>query len=295
MERHERNGPDMRILLWSHSAELDAQLSPLLTSAGHVLFRENDLSGLAAAARREEPFLIVLIPGGEDSRVLATVEELAGHPDTRWTPLLLLAGPETPKPFLRTLLEAGASALITLDGDLDLLRARLVALERTVLQVAALRSARLTDEGTGFYHKSFLLDQLEVFCRKQRRDGVTFCLLFLELRGHEDAVHKAAVELAQTIRGADLFGRWEGGLFAVLLPASQTPQASLLSQRFESILEPHPVEARAGLAVSGQGVVESEALIESALNALDSAWQTDAPLLWTWDDLAGSGQPLSAQ
>lgn len=285
----------MRILLWSHSAEIDAQLSPLLTSAGHVLFRENDLAALASAARREEPFLIVMLPGPEDPKVLATVEELANHPDTRWTPLLLIAPPETPRSFLRSLLEAGASALITLDGDLELLRARLVALERTVLQVAALRAARLTDEGTGFYHKSFLLDQLEVYCRKQRRDGVTFCLLFLELRGSEDAVHKAAVELAQTVRGADLFGRWEGGLFAVLLPASQTQQACLLSQRFEGILSGHDVEARAGLAVSGQGSVESEAVIESALNALDAAWETPSPLLWAWNEQTGIGHPLNAE
>ncbi len=286
--------PRMRILLWSHNTESEARISPTLASAGHVLFRETSLGALPPAARREEPHLVVLLPGTIDAGLRQAVKDLAGHPDTRWTPILLLASPEVDRSFLRELLEDGASALITLDDDEELLRARLVAVERTVSQVATLRSARLTDEGTGFYHKSFLLDQLEVFCRKQRRDGVTFCLLFAELRGSEEAVHKAAVELAQTIRGADLFGRWEGGLFAVLLPASGLAQADLLGQRFASILSHHAVEARCGLAVSGQGSVESEALIESALNALDSAWQASAPLLWTWDEQAGSGIPSSA-
>lgn len=284
----------MRILLWSHNTESESRISPILASAGHVLFRESNLEALPAAARREEPYLVVLLPSESEEGVRRTVKELAGHPDTRWTPILLIASPEVNRSFLRELLEEGASALITLDDDEELLRARLIAMERTVLQVATLRSARLTDEGTGFYHKSFLLDQLEVFCRKQRRDGVNFCLLFAELRGADEAVHKAAVELAQTVRGADLFGRWEGGLFAVLLPASGLVQANLLGQRFASILSHHQVEARCGLAVSGQGPVESEALIESALNALDSAWQASTPWLWSWDEQTGSGVPSGA-
>lgn len=281
----------MRILLWSHNTESESRISPILASAGHVLFRETSLESLPTAARREEPHLVVLLPGTVDDEVRQAVKDLAEHPDTRWTPILLLASPKVERSYLRTLLEEGASALITLDDDEELLRARLIAMERTVLQVATLRSARLTDEGTGFYHKSFLLDQLEVFCRKQRRDGVDFCLLFVELRGGEEAVHKAAVELAQTVRGADLFGRWEGGLFAVLLPASGLPQAHLLSQRFASILSAHSVPARCGLAVSGQVPVESEALIESALNALDSAWRSESPMLWTWDEQSGAGIP----
>lgn len=284
----------MRILLWSHNTRSEAHVSPFLASAGHVLFRESALSELPPSARREEPQLVVLVPGSSDRAVLEVVDELSSHPETRWTPILLLASPEVDRGFLAELLMQGASALITLDDDEQLLRARLVALQRTVSQVATLRSARLTDEGTGFYHKSFLLDQLELFCRKQRRDGASFCLLFVELRGAEETVHKAAVELAQTVRGADLFGRWEGGLFAVLLPASGQPQANLLGQRFASIVGHHSLEARFGLAVSGDGLVESEALIENALNALDSAWQASAPLLWSWDEQSGAGIPATA-
>lgn len=283
----------MRILLWSHNTQLEARVSPFLASAGHVLFRDSNLAELPQSARREEPHLIVLVPQASDSALSETIAELSSHPDTRWTPILLLASPEVERAFLAELLTQGASALITLDDDEQLLRARLIALQRTVAQVATLRSTRLTDEGTGFYHKSFLLDQLELFCRKQRRDGVSFCLLFVELRGAEDTVHKIAVELAQTVRGADLFGRWEGGLFAVLLPASGHPQAKLLGHRFASIVGRHSIEARFGLAVSGEGVVESEALIENALNALDSAWQANTPLLWSWDEQSGAGIPAT--
>lgn len=256
-----------------------------------MLFRESDGANLLAAARREQPFLIVVAASTADPGVLGSVNELASHPDTRWTPVVLLAQADTDRTFLKALLEAGASALITLDHDNELLQARLAALERSVLQVANLRSIRFTDEQTGFYHQTFLQDQLQMLCRKQLRDGVAFCLIFLELRGPEHNVHKAALHLAATIRGADLFGRWENDLFAVLLPSSTEEQARLLANRFENILKEEPIEARAALVVSSQGTVESEALLESATNTLDSAWQQPGPLLWMWDENEGAGRP----
>jgi GGDEF domain-containing protein len=258
-----------------------------------VLFRETDGASLLGAARREQPFLIVLAPQLWDEAVLTSVTALASHPDTRWTPVLLLASTQSDRSFLKALLEAGASALITLDQDDDLLHARLAALERSVLQVANLRSARFTDEQTGFYYKTFLEDQLKVFCRKQLRDGVAFCLIFLELRGSEENVQKAALHLAATVRGADLFGRWEDGLFAVLLPASGEEQARLLAGRFEKILEKEPLQARAALVVSSRCTVEPEALVESATNTLDAAWSQPRPLLWMWSERDGQGIPAA--
>lgn len=259
-----------------------------------MLFREAEGANLLAAARREHPFLIVVVAADRNESILHSVSALASHPDTRWTPVLLMAESGADRGFLKDLLEAGAAALITLDQDTDLLHARLGALERSVLQVANLRSARFTDEQTGFYHKTFLEDQLKVFCRKQLRDGVAFCLMFVELRGSDEDVHKAALGLAATVRGADLFGRWENDVFAVLLPASGEEQARLLGSRFEKILDSQPLQARAGLVVSSQCTVESEALVESANNTLDSAWQGNGPFLWLWSEREGVGIPGAA-
>jgi GGDEF domain-containing protein len=237
----------------------------------------------------------VLAPGAPDEPLLQAVSSLASHPDTRWTPLLLLAEPQADRAFLASLLDAGAGALITLDQGTELFHARLRALERTVLQFANLRSARFLDEQTGFYHHTFLLDQLNVFCRKHLRDGVPFCLLFVELRGAEDQVHKAALHLAVTVRGADLFGRWENNVFAVLLPASGEEQGRLLASRFEQILQSEPLQARCALVASSHCTVEPEALIESANNTLDSAWDESGPLLWLWSEREGGGIPLLAE
>ncbi len=290
-----KGSEQLRILLWSHSGESETLISPILSSAGHVLFRASSSDSLLSDARREQPFLIVLAVRDRDPQLLTAVESLASHPDTRWTPILLLAQGDSDRGHLRALLEAGASALITLDQDTDLLHARLTALERSVLQVANLRSARFTDEQTGFYHKTFLEDQLKVYCRKQLRDGVAFCLMFLELRGTDENVHKAALHLAATVRGADLFGRWDNDLFAVLLPASGEEQARLLARRFEAILGKEPLQARAGLIVSSRCTVEPEALVESATNTLDSAWQSDSPFLWTWSESDGAGVPATKE
>lgn len=273
----------MRILLWSHEPGQDDEVSSWFSAAGHVLFRESDPAQLPSSARREQPFLIVLIPGPSDPALIEGVEQLVHHPETRWTPILLLATPASDPELLAQLLDAGASSLITPDEPRSLLPSRLRALERSALQVANLRSARFTDEQTGFYHQTFLLDQLHLLCRKQRRDGIAFCLLLLELRGDEDRVYRAALQLANTVRGADLFGRWEDQLFAVLLPASEEQQARWLADRFERMLGEHDLEARCALVTSHHGTVESEALLEAATNTLDASWSTPGPFLWLWD------------
>lgn len=273
----------MRILVWSHSQELDDQLTPLLVNGGNILFRESDPQSLLASARREEPALIALLPAAQSQGLTEPVRELASHPDTRWTPIVILGSGTESQGLVAELLENGVGTFICTEAPDTIVSAQLAALQRNALQLSALRSTRMTDEKTGFYHQAFLLDQLQVFCRKKRRDGVAFCLLFVELRGDEGEVRKIALNLNATVRGADLFGRWEDGLFAVLLPASQEAQARLLANRFESIVEPSGLQARAALVASENTTVESEALVEAALNTLDAAWQASEPFLWRWN------------
>ncbi len=274
----------MRILLWSDSSELVQRITPNLTAAGHLLFKESSIGGIVPAARQEQPLTIVLAPTTPADSITAVLHELSDHPETRWIPTILVAVQGCDPSFLRDLLEAGAAALINLDEEPDLFQAQLKAFERTALQVATLRSARFTDEETGFYHKTFLLDQLKVYCRKFRRDGLVFSLLFVEMRGPQETVQKIAVQMAATVRGADLFGFWENGLFAVLLPASGEEQAGLLAHRFRQILEQENGEARSSLVVAQVGLSEWEALVETALNTLDAAWQSEAPFLWISKD-----------
>lgn len=258
-----------------------------LVAGGHILFRESDPEKLLQAARQEDPALIAVLPSVDGPDLTAAVKSLALHPDTRWTPIAILADARSCQDQVVNLLGNGAGTFICSDSESVVREAQLTALKRNAQQLAALRSTRLTDEKTGFYHQSFLLDQLQVFCRKKMRDGVAFCLLFIELRGAEAEVRKIALNLNATVRGADLFGRWEDGLFAVLLPASQEAQARLLANRFESIVEPSDLQARAAMVASDNTTVETDALVEAALNTLDAAWQEQSPFLWRWD---GSSQ-----
>ena len=282
----------MKTLLWAHSDALDTQVSRLISATGTILFREQEPDNLLAAARREKPMLILLAPGPEPKTLVKTVEALATHPDTRWTPLVLLCDVAESKQELSSLLERGADAIIDCQNQEKLLQAEFRALHRGALRLATIRSTRLTDEKTGFYHQSFLLDQLQVLCRKKRRDGISFCILFLELKGDETEIHKAALSVSNTVRGADLFGRWESELFAVLLPSSQPTQAHLLAKRCLNLLSGQAVKSKAALVSSDSGPVEADRLIEAALNTLDQAWRGDG-FLWTWDGDRLDAQPQS--
>lgn len=280
----------MKVLLWTHNHALDTRASRLVSASGGIIFRAKDPGEVALLARREQPLCVMLGPGQEPELLEKQIEELASHPDTRWTPIVLLSDGNDDCPAYGSLLDRGAGTIIECSSDSPLLEAQFRALHRNALRLATLRSSRLTDEKTGFYHQTFLLDQLQVLCRKNRRDGISFCLLFLELKGREDDVHKAALGLSNTVRGADLFGRWESELFAVLLPSSQPTQARLLAKRCKAILEDHKLSARAALVSSDSAAVEAEALVEASLNCLDEAWNGEA-FLWIWDGSAKSARP----
>jgi GGDEF domain-containing protein len=272
----------LKALLWTHNSTIDSQVSELVSATGAILFRPQSKEDIASLARREQTMLVLLAPGEDSSGVQAAVEELASHPDTRWTPIVLISGDGEDCLSYSSLLDRGAAFIIDLSAKKKLLQAQFRALHRSTLRLATLRSARLTDEKTGFYHQSFLLDQLQVLCRKKRRDGISFCVLFLELRGPENEVHKAALNLSNTVRGADLFGRWEAELFAVLLPSSQPSQAHLLAKRCRRILSEAKIKARSALVSSDSLAVEAEALVEAALNTLDEAWNGEG-FLWAWN------------
>lgn len=281
----------MKVLLWTHNSELDARVSNLVSATGAIIFRAKSADELAGLARREQPLLVLLGPSDQPHSLQEAVQELANHPDTRWTPVVLLAENRQDLDKYDSLLDRGAGSIVYCDGDSDLLEAQFRALHRSALRLATLRNTRLTDEKTGFYHQNFLLDQLQVLCRKKRRDGASFCLLFLELKGDEESVYKAAQGLSNTVRGADLFGRWEADLFAVLLPSSGPKQARLLAGRCQAILAEHRMESRAALVSSESDVVEAEALVEAALNTLDEAWRGEE-FLWSWE---GSSQTAQAE
>jgi GGDEF domain-containing protein len=282
----------LKVLLWTHDSSLDSQVTKLVSQTGGIVFRARGVEELLDCSRREQPLLILLGPGSDPEELKHQVELLASHPDTRWIPIVVLDNEGLPEERLPGLLDRGAASVVNCGRSEALLEAQFRALHRTALRLASLRNTRLTDEKTGFYHQSFLLDQLQVLCRKNRRDGIPFCLLFLELRGQESEVHKAALNLSNTVRGADLFGRWEGDLFAVLLPSSQPTQALLLARRCLQILSELEVSSKAALISSDSAAVEAEALVENALNTLDEAWNGEH-FLWTWD--GESRQPVPCE
>lgn len=283
----------MKLLLWCPDADLDSQITPFLGGSGNLIFRENNALSLVETTRQQAPLLVVLATVEPNSDILTNLDSLTVHPETRWTPIIALVSEGTPTDFRVQLLERGVDTTISIDSPAEVVKAQLSAVKRAVLKQASLRLERLTDEQTGFYHQAFLKDQLQVMCRKQLRDGIDFCLLLVELRGSEEQVRKTALNLASTVRGADMFGRWEREIFAVLLPSSEKKQALLLSSRFDNILKSSEVQARSALVASDQNEVESDALIERALITLDSAWEATTSFLWEWSHESQQAKALS--
>ena len=132
------------------------------------------MDNLLDAARKELPMLILLGPGPAPKILEQTVEALASHPDTRWTPIVLLSDSRQSSPSYASLLDRGAESIIDCLKDTKLLQAEFRALHRSALRLVSVRSTRLTDEKTGFYHQSFLLDQLQVLCKKKAARWYSF-------------------------------------------------------------------------------------------------------------------------
>lgn len=285
----------MRIVHLTKQPGRGSWLTEQLSKLGGVLFPEPEAHELVSIARKEEPSCIIIdgLSGFQKDDLVESLRTLSQYPETRWVPTLLFLKPEDPNESAIDLLNSGATQVIRSQDPESLLIAQLSSFLRACQKLLNLRSSRMTDEQTGVYHRSFLEDQLEVLCRKQRRDGTEFCLLFLELQGDEQGAGRSTSRIAATVRGADLFGRWEGDIFAILLPASQPEHALELASRCQLLLEKEGMTARAALVCSASVPLESDGLVEAALNTLDQAWQEEKAFLWWWDGKSNTASPLT--
>ncbi len=282
----------MRILVCGEAnAELE-RLTQILHQAGAVSFLEPRADQIPTTACKEYPDGVLMLTAPESREGFRdALERLTEHPEGRWLPVAA-ACLERPTVADAALLDSGASLLVDLTDPPEIVEAILQAFLRSTQCLTALRSAQLTDSQTGFYHRNFLLDQLAHLCRKRSRDGADFCFLLFEFRGDDAAIAKSAAHLASTIRGADLFGRWEADYFATLLPSSTPSHAAELAARALATISSHGVEAKTGLAWSAECAAEPEAMLEAASNALDRGWQDDSAFLWRWRNDLQDAEPV---
>ncbi|MBI3874359.1 MAG: diguanylate cyclase, partial [Arcobacter sp.] len=105
------------------------------------------------------------------------------------------------------------------------------------------------DALTKIYNKSFLLDSLNISLEKTKRYGSVFSLVFLNIDNLKDVNNKhgflhgdmVVVEISkaidQHIRSCDIFARFCGEDFALILPETNIQKAQLLAENLRKMIE----------------------------------------------------------
>ncbi|MBW4056132.1 MAG: GGDEF domain-containing response regulator [Proteobacteria bacterium] len=174
------------------------------------------------------------------------------------TPIIVLTG-LSDESFGVDAVKSGAQDYLV-KGDLDgriLKRAMFYAVERKKLEIALKqtrdlfeRQARI-DYLTGIYNRLMFTELLEAELQRARRYGSDLSLIMFDLDhfkkvndtyGHNmgDHVLKEVAQLtSDSIRAHDIFTRWGGEEFMVLIPKTDQNQAGILAEKLRRLFEAH--------------------------------------------------------
>jgi two-component system cell cycle response regulator len=168
--------------------------------------------------------------------------------------------------------------------------------ELETLMIGNLSSAAHTDALTKIFNKGYLLEALEVEFKRARALHTELCLLYFDLDffkkvndgyGHDagDFVLKEFTALIRTshLRPKDIFARFGGEEFVVLLGNTSLKDATNLAERIRAAVESHafiyegkklPVTTSMGVAEMRADTENGQALMKTADKALYQAKQT---------------------
>ncbi|MSP81827.1 MAG: diguanylate cyclase [Alphaproteobacteria bacterium] len=143
-----------------------------------------------------------------------------------------------------------------------------------------------TDELTGVLTRRSLLDALESECGRARRFRHPLTVLFIDidrfkaindLYGHvsgDKVLRFVARSLRESVRPADIVGRYGGEEFVVGLVECRLPEARLIAERMRARVETEARELTVGIAVTinvGTAVAEKGVVLEDLLTRADQA------------------------
>ncbi|MEO5377541.1 MAG: diguanylate cyclase [Magnetococcus sp. DMHC-6] len=156
-----------------------------------------------------------------------------------------------------------------------------------------LRREANTDGLTRCFNKMYFNNALTIEMSRAKKNGSPLSLVIIDLDhfkrlndhyGHDagDYVLKEMAENLRTrgIRDQDIFSRYGGEEFVILLPNTQRDQAMLIAERFRLLIEEHsfvydnktiPVTASMGIAAYQPDVIDGTALFKRADLALYQA------------------------
>lgn len=174
------------------------------------------------------------------------------------TPIIILTG-LSDESFAIEAVKTGAQDYL-IKGDIHariLTRSMFYAVERKKLEIALIqtkdlfeRQARI-DYLTGIYNRLMFNELLEAELQRARRYGTALSLIMFDLdhfktindiHGHNmgDHVLKEVARLVSgNIRAHDIFSRWGGEEFTVLVPNTDLGQAVVLAEKLRSLCGSH--------------------------------------------------------
>ncbi len=144
-----------------------------------------------------------------------------------------------------------------------------------------------SDELTGIYNRRKLTEEIERNMSLSKRYNNSFCLAILDLdhfksindmHGHNigDAVLKElSIQIKSMLRSTDIFGRWGGEEFLLLLPNSTINEAYILMVRLKSHIDHSEILPDIHISFSaGISCYQNETTYSELVNQADKALYT---------------------
>jgi diguanylate cyclase (GGDEF)-like protein len=307
-----------RVLLVDDDGVTRSVLAKMLNARGYeIIEAENGAAALRALTQPEAPRMAVVdwnmgtINGPELCRIL--------RGRSPYIYVVLTTAREGRKPLVEAM-NSGADGYIQKPVDADEIEAWLVAGQRIVdLQDRLLRAQeelerRATHDAlTGLRNRASLLEILARELKRTIRTKTSTAVVLLDVdhfkkvndtHGHgvgDEVLVEFAARGQRSIREYDVFGRYGGEEFLLLLPAASVPEAAVVAARllrnisarpFSTSAGEIPITASAGVASTGQGYFDPDALIAAADQGLYQAKDAGRACVRLGPD---SGEPESAK
>jgi two-component system, cell cycle response regulator len=286
-----------RVLLVDDDSVTRSMLGRMLTSRGYeIIEAENGGSALRALNQPNAPRMAVVdwnmgtINGPELCRIL--------RGRSPYVYVVLTTAREGRKPLVEAM-NSGSDGYVQKPVDPDELEAWLVAGQRIVelqdrmLKIQAELERRAThDVLTSARNRASLLEILARELKRTQRTKVHTGIVLLDIDhfktindslGHpvgDEVLVEFAARCQRIVREYDVFGRYGGEEFLLIVPSGNLPDTSAVASRLLATVSKHPfattagpvtVTTSAGVASTGQGYLDSDALIAAADVALYQA------------------------
>jgi diguanylate cyclase (GGDEF)-like protein len=228
-------------------------LENLLTTWGYeVVTLNNGLKAFAALSQDHEAQLAIIdwmMPGLDGIEICRRIKN---DPRLRYHYLIMLTGKSDTKDIVEAL-QTGADDFIVKPFQPEELQVRLRAGARIIELQKELVMRASHDELTGILNRRLLMDLALREVERARRSNSVMSLLMLDLDefknvndqfGHlaGDAVLKEVAGRIQLgLRAMDIFGRYGGEEFMVLLPSSNTDIARIVADHLRLLVCEQPV------------------------------------------------------